>query len=279
MVELHERPRPGLTLAVLAFCGGLVAVMQTITFPLLPELPRMLDTSFSSVSWVATAAVLAGAISNPVLGRLGDMHGKKRVMLASLTIMLTGSVVAATAPSLLMLVIGRALQGVGLAAVPLAMSIAHEVLPPGQSTRGIAMISATLGVGSGIGLPLSGLVFGWFGWHAVFWVTAALAAIALGAAALVLPDTPGHRGGRFDTVGALLLSVALVSLLLPLSKSSAWGWSGPLPLSLYAIGVAGLSVWMRYERRPVRPLVDVALFRQGPMLLVNTAGMLLGFAM
>ena len=106
-------------IAVLGYCGALVSITQTVSLPLLPVLPDELHTSVSNVSWVATAAFLTGAVANPVLGRLGDMYGKRRMVLVSLLTLLIGCVVSAIAPNVLVLIIGRALQGCGIAVIPL----------------------------------------------------------------------------------------------------------------------------------------------------------------
>ncbi len=266
-------------IAVLGYCGALVSITQTVSLPLLPVLPDELNTSVSNVSWVATSAFLTGAVANPVLGRLGDMYGKRRMVLVSMLALLVGCVVSALAPSVLLLIVGRALQGCGIAVIPLAMSIAKETLAPDQTSKGVALVSATLGIGGGLGLPMSGWMLGWFGWQSVFWMTGALTLVGLVLVVVVLPDIDKREQSRFDVIGAVWLSVCLIAILLPLSKSASWGWLQPRPLALYAAGFAGVIGWYRYEHRPKRPLVDVVLMSERPLLIVNGAGLLLGFAM
>jgi len=266
-------------ISTLGYCGALVSISQSISLPLLPILPAELHTSASNVSWVATSAVLSAAIANPVMGRLGDMYGKRRMMITAMTIQLIGCILAALAPNVITLVAARALQGIGVAVLPIGMSLAKDLLPPDKAARGVAMVSATLGIGGGIGLPMAGLVVGWLNWQSVFWVTAALTVIGLAATVRLLPADTTRTPQPFDAIGACWLSACLVVILLPLSKTSAWGVLRPLPVALYVAGFAGLVGWYRYEQHPVRPLVDVALMRRRPMVLVNCAGLLLGFAM
>jgi MFS family permease len=266
-------------IATLGYCGAMVSVTQTVSLPLLPILPDELGTTAGNVSWVATAAVLSGAIANPVMGRLGDMHGKRRMILVSLAVLLAGCVLAATTHQLIVLVIGRAMQGFAIAVLPLGMSIAKDTLPPDKTTSGVALVSATLGIGGGIGLPMAGLIAGWFDWQAVFWFSAALTALAIVLVAVFIPDDTARSGQPFDLVGAVWLSACLVGILLPLSKAASWGWARPLPLAMYAFGFTGLVGWYFYEQRPVRSLVDVRLMGERPMMLVNGAGLLLGFSM
>jgi MFS family permease len=269
----------GAIISVLGYCGALVSISQVSAFPLLSILPDELDTSIGNVSWVATAAFLTGAVANPVVGRLGDMYGKRRMMIISLWILTFGCLMAALTTNILILIIGRALQGLGIAVVPLGMAIAKETLPASQTSKGVALVSATLGIGGGVGLPLAGILVGWFNWQAVFWATGSLSLIGVTAAWALLPADTGQSRERFDVVGGIWLSACLVAILLPLSKSATWGWAQPLPLALYAIGFFGLVGWYRYEQTPERPLVDIRLMRQRPLLIVNTAGLLMGYAM
>ncbi len=270
---------PRRTIAVLGYCGALVSISQTVSLPLLPLLPDKLHTSAGNISWVATAAVLSGAIANPVMGRLGDMYGKRRMMIVCLNMMLFGSIIAALSPTVLVLVIGRTMQGFGIAVLPLGMSLAKAVLPPDKTSQGVALVSATLGIGGGIGLPLAGVLTGLFSWQAAFWACAVLTVVALAAAFMMLPDDSTRNAQRFDTIGAVWLSACLVAVLLPLSKTASWGIVQPLPLALYTIGFFGLVRWYRFEQGLELPLVNVTLMRERPMMLVNGAGLLLGFAM
>ncbi|CAB4846203.1 MAG: MFS transporter [Actinobacteria bacterium] len=276
-----SRPQPTAraVVLVLAYCGGLVSLTQSVALPLLHDLPDLLHASVGDVSWVSTAALLGGAVANPVLGKLGDMYGKRSVMLGALAALLVGSVIAAVSPSVWPLVIGRALQGVSIAVLPISMALAKDLLAPQKVIGAVAMISAMLGIGGGIALPMAGVMLDLWGWQSVFWASAVMALAGIVLAAIVLPRT--ERGARepFDVTGAVLLSVALVSLLLPLSKSSKWGFAQPLPLALYAVGFIGLFAWFRWEQHPAVPLVNIDLMRQRPLLVTNIVGVLLGFGM
>jgi MFS family permease len=159
------------------------------------------------------------------------------------------------------------------------MSVAKEVLPPDRTSSGVALVSATLGIGGGLGLPMAGLLLGWYGWRSVFWVSAALAVLGLVAAWKLLPEVPARQKSSFDLVGAVWLSAVLVAMLLPLSKIAAWGIAQPLPLGMYIGGLIAGVLWYRYEVRSSHPLVDVRLMRTRPLLLANSAGLLLGFGM
>jgi len=279
MPHRHQPPSTGAVIFVLAYCGGLVSVTGSFALPLLHDLPHLLNASISDVSWVSTAALLSGAVSTPVLGRIGDMYGKRKVMQLNLLLLTVGSIVCALATSVWVLVAGRAMQGMSLAVLPIAMALAKDLLPPAKLNSGIALVSAMLGIGGGLALPLAGVMLDLWGWHSAFWLSALLAVFGMVVTAKVIPAVaPGERE-PFDVVGALLLSVVLVALLLPLSKSSSWGFLQPKPLACYAIGAVGLLAWFRYEQHPPVPLVNLHLMRQRPLLLTNIAGVLLGFGM
>jgi MFS family permease len=273
------RRRAGLIIGILAYCGGLVSVMHTVALPLLPDLPGQLHASATDVSWVATSTLLAGAVANPVLGRLGDMHGKRRLLLVSLLALVIGSTVCALSGSLLLLIVGRTLQGIGVGAIPLGVSIARDELPADRVNGGIALVSATMGIGAGLGLPLAGVVLAVGDWHAVFWVSTALSIVGLVAAAVIVPESPIRAPSAFDFKGAVLLSGVLVLVLLPLTKAPTWGFAQPLPLTMFGVAALGAVTWYRYEQRQASPLVDVAVMRRRPVMLANVAGLTVGFAM
>jgi MFS family permease len=207
------------------------------------------------------------------------MYGKRRILLFSLMALTFGSAVCALSASLLPLVIGRTLQGLGVGVIPLGISIARDELPPSQVNSGIALVSATLGIGAGLGLPLAGLILNYFDWHALFWLSTALSVIGLVVAAWLLPESSIRTPSRFDGVGALWLSAVLVLFLLPISKVPTWGWFGPLPTTMFLLSAIGAVGWVRYETRCEHPVVDVAVMRQRSVMLANIAGLMLGFGM
>ncbi len=266
-------------MVMLSLCGIVVSLQQTLLLPLLPELPHLLDTSADSASWLVTATLLAGAVATPTVSRLADMYGKRRMMVTSLAISLLGSLLGAFSELLPLLIAARALQGVGLALVPVAIAIMRDELPREKVPLGVAIMSATLAVGAGVGLPLSGLISDHLDWHAIFWLTAVVAAVLLVAAMTTLPESPVKTRGTFDFRGAILLSIALTALLLAVSKGAQWGWTSTTTLGLTAGGFAVLAVWLPLELRTPSPLVDIRVAGRAPVMLVNTVSVFAGFAM
>jgi MFS family permease len=272
-------PRPGALVAVLAFAGITVSLMQTLVIPLLPELPRLLGADTSDTSWAVTATLLAGAVVIPVMGRLGDMYGKRRILLAGLVFLVVGSVTAALGDSLPPMLAGRALQGMAMGVIPLGISIMRDELPRERLAGAVAIMSASLGVGGALGLPFAAFLADNADWHALFWVSAALGAVCAGMVWTVVPESGVRSGGRFDLIGALGLSAGLVALLLAVSKGADWGWTEPLTLSLFAAALVIFLCWGRFELRSGEPLVDLRTTARPQVLLTDIASMALGFAM
>nr|WP_249411439.1 MFS transporter [Nocardioides faecalis] len=242
---------------MLSLCGIVVSLQQTIVLPLLAELPRLLGASPADVSWLVTATLLSGAVATPSVSRLADMYGKRRFLLVALAITVLGSLVGALSSSLSFLVLARALQGVGVALVPVGIAIMRDELPRHQVPIGVSMMSAALAIGAGAGLPLSGLLSTHLDWHSCFWVTGVVGVLLMIGAGALIPESPVRTGGAFDLRGAALLSVALIAILLALSRGGEWGWASATTLGLVAVGLATLATWVPVELRtppaPDRP--------------------------
>ncbi|WP_231702963.1 MFS transporter [Tsukamurella asaccharolytica] len=251
--------------------------MQTIIVPLIPQLPALLDTTPSNASWTLTITLLVGAVGTPIAGRLGDMFGKRRVLLGNMAAVACGSAVCAVSTSLLPFLIGRGLQGLGIGAIAVGISILRDIVPARQLGSAVGAMSASLGVGGALGLPFAATIARHVSWHALFWICA-LAALACGIAILrFVPEGPYEAGGRFDAVGTVGLTAVLTFVLLPLSKASDWGWTSPWTLGLFAAFVVSAIAWWRYERRTPNALIDVDTLVSRPILLTNIASVATGF--
>ncbi|MFD5320279.1 MFS transporter [Streptomyces sp. NPDC127098] len=274
------RPRSSnAVVAVLALAGIVVSTMQTLVIPIVPELPRLLDASASDAAWAVTATLLAAAVATPVVGRLGDMYGKRRMLLTSLVLLVAGSVVCALSDSLVPMIAGRVLQGLAAAVVPLGISVMRDELPGDRLAGATALMSASLGVGGALGLPAAAFIADNFDWHVLFWTSAALGAVALVLVPLIVPASPARTGGRFDLVGSLGLSAALVSLLLAVSKGADWGWTSATTLGLGAAAVVFVLAWGWWELRTEQPLVDLRATARRQVLFTNLASVAFGFSM
>ena len=272
-------PRSNAVVAVLAFAGIVVALMQTLVIPIVPELPKLLDASASNTAWAVTATLLAAAVATPVVGRLGDMFGKRRMLLLSIVLLIAGSVVCALSDSVIPMIAGRALQGLAAGVIPLGISLMRDVLPADRLAGSTAMMSASLGVGGALGLPSAAFIADNFNWHILFWASAALGAVAFALVLLILPESTVRAGGRFDLTGSLGLSAGLITLLLAVSKGGDWGWTSATTLGLATASVLILLAWGLYELRTSQPLVDLRTTARPQVLFTNLASVALGFSM
>lgn len=272
-------PRANLVVAVLALAGITVSLMQTLVIPLIPALPGLLHASAADATWAITATLLAGAVATPTMGRLGDMYGKRRMLLISLGALVAGSTIGALSDSLVPMVAGRTLQGLAAGVIPLGISIMRDELPAERLGSATALMSASLGVGGALGLPAAALLAENADWHALFWTAAGLGVVVTALVVALVPESPVRTGGRFDVPGAAGLSIALVCLLLAISKGADWGWGSAATLGLFATAVVVLLGWGRWELRTAQPLVDLRTTARRQVLLTNIASAVFGFAM
>lgn len=265
--------------AILCLSGTVVSLQQTMVIPLLPDFPKILGVSSDDASWLVTVTLLTSAIATPIVSRLADMFGKRRMMLISMTMIVIGSLIAAIGGTFVTLLIGRALQGFAISMIPVGISIMRDELPKEKVASATALMSATLGIGAALGLPLSGFIFEQFGWEAIFWLSAAVGALLLAAVAVVIPESRVRTRGKFDFLGAVMLSIALTALLLAISKGARWGWNSEPTILMFVLGFVVLAVWFPYELRVTQPMVDLRTSVKRPVLLTNLASVLVGFSM
>ncbi|MEU9730171.1 MFS transporter [Streptomyces sp. NPDC048002] len=266
----------GTVVPVLAFAGIVVAVMQTLLVPVIKDLPQLLDTSPSNATWVLTSTLLSGAVATPIMGRLGDLYGKRRMLVLSLSVMVVGALVSAVTSALLPMIVGRTLQGFAMGAIPLGIGLMRDMLPRERLGSAMALMSSSIGVGGGLALPAAALVAQHSDWHALFYGAAGLGLLAIALTLLAVPESPMRAEGSFDLPGALGLSAGLVLFLLPITKGSDWGWTSATTLGLFAASAAVLLLWGVYELRVKAPLVDLRTTARPAVLFTNLASIMVG---
>ncbi|HJQ47100.1 MAG TPA: MFS transporter [Amycolatopsis sp.] len=267
-----------------AFAALLVAVLsfsllQTMPVPALPDLQHQFDTSTITVSWVLSAFLLTASVATGLLGRLGDMFGKRRVLLACLTVSALGTLLAALAPSIGVLITARAVQGVGAATFPLAFGIVRDEFPRERVPVAIGWISSTFGIGFGVGLVIPGLLVDALSWRWIFWLMLAVIVIGIAAVAVLIRESPVRSPGRVDWLGAALLTAGLVALLIAISEGRVWGWGSAPVIGLFVAAVVLLAVFGFVEKRLASPLVDIGLLGRPAVLTSNITALIIGFGM
>jgi len=267
------------TLVLVTVGSLLVALSQTLLIPVLPKLAVDLHTSATGVEWLLTATLLVGAIAVPVFGRLGDMHGKRLMLLVCLGMFVAGSLISALTSNLAVMIVGRAVVGLSIAAIPLGISLVGTVLPAKRAGSAIALISATLGVGGALGLPIAALIAEHANYHVLFWICVVGGVLAFAGIAILVPEPTRGTGGKLDLLGTVLLAFAMVALLLPLAEASAWGWGDIKTYGLLIAAVILIAGFIAAERRIASPVVDMAVNARPPLLLTNIASLCVGFAL
>lgn len=253
--------------------------MFTIVVPIQARLPELLNASREDTAWVVTSTLLAGAVVTPISGRLGDMYGKRRVILVLLAVMIVGSVIVAISPGIVGVIVGRALQGAIVGVIPLGISILRDVLHEDRVDSAVALVSATLGAGGALGLPLSAVIAESGNWHLIFWMSGALGAIGFILVLWIVPVSVLRTEGRIDVVGVIGLAAGLTGILLAVSRGNEWGWGSAATLACGLGGVAVLLLWGWYELRIREPLLDLRVAARAPVLLTNLASIAMGFAL
>jgi EmrB/QacA subfamily drug resistance transporter len=273
------RQHYGVTLALLTVAGISFAVMQTLVVPALPFFQREFDTTAAWATWIATGFLLSSSVLTPILGKLGDSYGKKRMLVISLGIFGLASLGAAAAWDLPSLIFFRVVQGAGAAVFPLSFGIIRDEFPPEKIGLGIGTVSSVFGVGGGVGLVLSGVIIEHLTWHWLFLIGAVPVLASTVLLAMFVPESPVKFPTKPDYVGGATLSLALGSLLVAISEGTNWGWTSAGVLALLAFSAAMFTRWVRVEQRVPEPLVDLRTFARREMAATNLTTLLMGFAM
>jgi EmrB/QacA subfamily drug resistance transporter len=274
--ETADRTHPNITLAVLALGGLTYAMLSSLVIPALPTMQHQLHTSETGIAWLLTGYLLASSVGTAIIGRLGDMYGKERLLLWTLVVLGFGTLLAAVASSLPLLIAARFIQGVAGGIFPLAFGIVRDEFPREKVAGGIGLLSAILGVGGGIGIVLSGVIVEHLDYHWLFWIPLVLVVISAIATWRLVPESPVRTPGKINWLAATLMTIGMSGVLLAVSQTTEWGWGSPKTLGLAAFGFAFVAAWIAVEVRSETPLVDMAMMRVRGVWTTNAAAFLLG---
>ena len=276
---MAHRPHYNLILAVLSFAGITFAMLQSLVVPALPEIQQSLHTSESGVTWILTAYLLSASVLTPILGRVGDMIGKERVLVAVLVVLGIGSLVSALAPSLGVMIVGRVIQGAGGGIFPLAFGIVRDEFPPERVPGGIGLISSLLGIGGGLGLVLPGVIVENLSYHWLFWLPLGAVAVTTLLTIRYVPESPVKTPGRINWRAAALMAAGLSMVLIAVSETPEWGWGSARTLGLIAAGTVVMALWVHTELTAREPLIDMNMMRIRGVWTTNVVAFLLGVGM
>ena len=274
-----RRGKPGLTLAVLGLAAMAFSVLQSLVIPVLPDIGRNLHVSEQAVTWVLTGYLLSASVATPILGRLGDMFGKRRILVITMTALGAGTIVAGLATTLAVLLVGRIAQGLGGALFPLAFAIIRDELPAERVAEAIGFISATLGIGGGLGITLAGPIDARLGYHWLFWAPLPLIVLAALGIRFLIPESPVRSGGRVNLHCAVLLSAWLITLLIGITEGPQWGWLSPAFGGTVLAAAMLFGGWWIAEWRSASPLVDVRMLVHPAVWRTNVVALAVGFGL
>jgi MFS family permease len=270
---------PRATFSGLAAAAAAFSLMQSLVTPVLPTIQQDLHTSTGTVTWVLTAWLLAASVATPLVGRIADMIGKDRALLVALAAIAAGCLVAALAPTVGVLIVARVLQGLGGAVFPVSFGIIRDEFPAHRVTGAVGVMAAVIATGSGLGIVLAGPIVGALDWRWLFWIPMAVVTAVGLLAWRLIPASPVRTPGRVNWLAAVLLSGWLVTLLLPLSKATAWGWGSARTLGLLAAAAVLFATWLWAELRSSNPLIDMRMMRLPAVWTTNLVALLFGAAM
>ncbi|MEW1681827.1 MFS transporter [Streptomyces sp. T12] len=279
MPQPTARTRHQFVFAVLAVGILAFSLLQSLLTPVLVTVQEELHTSRSTVTWVLTAYLLSASVFTPIMGRAGDILGRKPVFVATLVALSLGALLAALAWNVAVLIAARVIQGVGGGVLPLAFGVLRDELPPEKVSRAVGAIASLTAVGAGAGVVLAGPIVNTLDYHWLFWIPMALTAVAAVAAHLVIPTSSLRTPGRVSPLPALLLSAWLVALLVALSRAPGWGWASGKTIGLLLCAVVIAASWVHVEKRSAAPLVDMQMMRLPAVWTNNLVGLLMGVSM
>jgi len=272
------RGRRGLTFAVLAVSVSSFALLQSLIIPVLATIEAELDTDQATVTWVLTAYLLSASIATPLLGRVGDVVGKTRMLVITLSALAVGSLMAALAPSIGWLIVARVVQGAGGGVLPLSFGIVRDEFGD-KMTGALSVLASLTAVGFGFGIVIAGPIVDVFGYTGLFWLPMIVTSLAALATLLLIPESPIRTPARLPLLPAVLLAVWLIALLLALSEGNAWGWTSPRILGLFAAAAVGIATWVTVETRVPVPMIDMQMMRRRGVWTTNAVSFCVGFGM
>lgn len=271
---ITEANRPWWTLA--GACMGLFVLMldSCVVTLALPDIERDLGASASELQWVANAYLLVMAVFVVTAGRLGDLYGRKRFFLAGASVFTVGLLIAALAPAPAVLIAARSIQGLGAAGMlTLSLAIASEAFDEATRPRALGIWAGVSASALAIGPLLGGLLVDALSWRWVFWIGVPPLLLTLALTGLAAREARDEQTAhRIDVPGLVTLTAGLTGIVLVLVEGGEWGWTDPRSIVVALVGVGSLAAFAAIEPRVRAPIVDFALFRNGPYLGATAAG-------
>ncbi|QMU68043.1 MFS transporter [Streptacidiphilus sp. P02-A3a] len=279
MARTSTRPHYNVTFAVLLLGVAAYSLLQSMVIPVLPTLMTDLHTTQDTATWLMTGYLLSASVATPILGRIGDMVGKERMLIVTLLALTGGSVLAGLSNSISLMIVARVIQGLGGGVLPISFGIIRDEFPAERVRGAVGITAALTAFGGGIGLLLAGPIVDNMDYHWLFWFPAIMTGVATVATFLWVPESPVRTPGRISWGAALLLSGWLVALLLAVSEGPTWGWGSARIIGLFVATVVFAALWIMVELRSDAPLIDMRMMRIPAVWTANLVALLFGVVM
>src|SRR5438132_10162697 len=279
MLQRAATPSPRIILAVLSLGVISYALLQSLVVPALPQIQSSLHTSESAVGWVLTSYLLSASVATPIIGRLGDMYGKERLLMFVLLMLAFGTLISAIASSLWLMILGRVIQGAGGGIFPLAFSIIRDEFSKERVPGAIGLVSSLLGIGGGAGVVFAGIVTENLSYHWLFWFPLGIIVFTAYLTRRYIPESPVKTPAQINYRAAALMTLGISGVLLAITQTNSWGWGSPKTLSLLALGSVLIAAWVLEELRSREPLVDMRMMAIRGVWTTNAVAFLIGVGM
>jgi EmrB/QacA subfamily drug resistance transporter len=270
---------PTVTIAVLGTAGIAYGLLGSAVVPALPVMKSDLHASESGIGWILTGYLLSASVGTAILGRLGDMYGKVRMLVWTLVLFAAGTLLAALAHTLALLIVARVIQGVAGGIFPLAFGIVRDEFPREKVAGSIGFLSGVMAMGAAAGIIAGALIVEHLGWQWLFWMPLAPIVLSAIGAWLLVPESPVRTSGSINWPAVVLMSVGMTASLIAITETTDWGWGSARTIGLLAAGLAVCALWVLVETRSREPLIDMAMMRIRGVATTNLAAFLLGVGM
>ncbi len=254
-----------------------VVLSLSFLFSATPIIMKDFGVGIEAVSWLSLAYALSAGVFEPILGRIGDIFGRKRNVIIGLAIFAVAQIVAAVSPNLWIMAIARFIQGIGAAAViPIGMAFIGENFSQNERGRALGVWGMITAGAPALGPTLGGYLIDWFGWRSIYWVSAFLGLISLIAITYIVKESKKQITQKIDFIGSALLFLSVGSLLVSVNQGRNWGWTSPLTLGFFAGFVICLILFLWFERKTADPVIDLG-FVKTPVFIFSAITVFISF--
>ncbi len=265
---------------ILASLAVIVMYIEGMLIPSLTEIEREFGVTSSQVSWVLSSYLLSGTVLLPIVGKLGDIYGKKRVLSAVVIIYSIAVTLTSVSPNFTYLIAFRGIQGIGVTMFALAFSLIREEFPRELIPRAQGLVSAAFGIGAAVALPLGAYISQYFGWRTTYHTAIPFVLLV---AYLIVTRIRESRyrnpNAKVDLPGAVVLGIGLGLIVYGLTEAPIWGWTSPNTLITFLVALAFIGFFIMIERRRDQPLINLSLLARRNVLIANLAAMVAGFGL